>query len=90
MLELANLEIGDIVLLTKNNNPYSISRVDKIVNSKCMKVTTLKGFLNNDFGYYWYLHTSVEPEIDITFLFKPDPSVSIHSQIQQFYPELYL
>ena len=90
MSKLANLEIGDIILLTKDSNLYRVSRVNKIINSRAIKVTMLKGFLNNDLEYYWCLHTDIEPKLDITFLFKPDPATPVHLQIQQFYPELSL
>ena len=90
MSKLANLDIDDIILLTKNSNLYSISQVDKIINSKVIRLTDLKRFLNNDWDPCWYFHTDVESELDITFLFKPDPSTPVHLQIQQLYPELSL
>ena len=90
MSKFANLTTGDIVLLTKNGNLCCVSRIDKIVNSKVIRFTNLAGFLNNNYNHCWHLHTTYEPEIDITFLFKPDPYIPIHPQIQQFYPELSL
>ena len=90
MSKFDNLAIGDIVLLTKNGNPCCVSQINKIVSNIVMRFTNLGGFLNNNYDHCWYLHTTYEPEIDITFLFKPDPSTPVHLQIQQLYPELSL